>query len=468
MTHPPRDDADPGDSQLVQAAQTVLEIAAQQPTEGEVLALMEQLQPAVERGYFYPDEDEQVRRLFARYLRLRQSLFELLNELRGLGLAELNSRSPARHDVFLVAFSIVCLLSRMGCFVIGTFRERPVIWKKLDEAEPVFGIPRKQFTRVYRSLTDRFHQWVLRQGLRHFETHRDAILEPRESPELNALAEMLASEVQWQLQEGERWRPSRVGFLWHSIRRRNQSALKQFSFGLFETSGRLLSELRWKAKRKRVTPIVLRKISKFLQPGDVIITRHDDAATNLFLPGFWPHAALYLGTDQQRQLLPAEEAEAGLLCPLDPLSVLEALKDGVRFRPLQNTLAVDACVVLRPRLSAAELAAGLSRAARHEGKPYDFEFDFRRSDRMVCTEVVYRAFHGLGQVQFELKSRAGRQCLSAEDLLDGAVDRGLFEVVLVYGARRNRFVQGERALEELVASYRPGRLPTAQSLQPAG
>jgi len=33
-----------------------------------------------------------------------------------------------------------------------------------------------------------------------------------------------------------------------------------------------------------------------LVPGDVLITRKEFAATNYFLPGYWKHAAMYLGT----------------------------------------------------------------------------------------------------------------------------------------------------------------------------
>lgn len=36
------------------------------------------------------------------------------------------------------------------------------------------------------------------------------------------------------------------------------------------------------------------------EDGDVIITRHVTALTNLFIPGFWPHAALYVSTREQR------------------------------------------------------------------------------------------------------------------------------------------------------------------------
>jgi hypothetical protein len=60
----------------------------------------------------------------------------------------------------------------------------------------------------------------------------------------------------------------------------------------------------------------------------------------------------------------------------------------------------------------------------HEGKLYDFLFDFRTSDRLACTEVIYRGFHGIGPVAFELKEVSGRKCLPAEELLDQALACG--------------------------------------------
>jgi hypothetical protein len=189
----------------------------------------------------------------------------------------------------------------------------------------------------------------------------------------------------------------------------------------------------------------------------VIITRHDDAASNLFLPGFWPHGALYIGTEEQRRELdPSGETWRRIECP-DPNCFLEARKDGVLFRPLHDTFSVDACVVLRPKLQPTDIRDAIARAMTHHGKCYDFEFDFRRTDKLVCTEVIYRAYHGIADVEFELKTRTGRVCLSAEDLLDYAVEDKFFELVAIYGIGGNRFVMGERAMTALIGSYRKGR-----------
>jgi hypothetical protein len=190
----------------------------------------------------------------------------------------------------------------------------------------------------------------------------------------------------------------------------------------------------------------------------VLITRHDLAVTNLFLPGFWPHAALFVGTASERDRM-------GVL--IDPerrrrwngdRTVLEALKDGVLFRSLETTLAVDAVVVIRPQLRTGDIAEALSRVSVHEGKGYNFDFDFFRTDRLVCTEVVYRAFDGIGPIDIPLRERSGRPTLSAEDLLDLAIAGRGFDPVAISGVEGclDTVVSGAEVHSITAASYRSG------------
>jgi hypothetical protein len=194
-----------------------------------------------------------------------------------------------------------------------------------------------------------------------------------------------------------------------------------------------------------------------LQPGDVLITRHDDALSNWFLPGFWPHAALCLGTEAQRRAL----GITGRVANLRGMHFLEARKDGVQVRPLTDTLAVDAFLVLRPViLSREERATVLENALRHEGKLYDFEFDFTRSDRLVCTEVIYRSLNGVGPVTFSLERKAGRFTLPAESLLQQALlpENG-FELIMLYGLQGNQILYGHPAVQLLQRSLSNLRNP---------
>jgi hypothetical protein len=112
--------------------------------------------------------------------------------------------------------------------------------------------------------------------------------------------------------------------------------------------------------------------------------------------------------------------------------VIESLKDGVRQRTMDSPFGNDAVAVIRPKLGPEVIEQAIQRARTHVGKPYDFDFDFTRADRLVCTEVVYRSYEGLGGMHFELTRRAGHETLSAEDLLNLAIGRRSFELVAVY------------------------------------
>ena len=436
------------------SARALTTIAPTLVTVPEIEAVSEQNKPAVERGYFLPDEDEQIRNLFSRYLTTRAALNSILDDLRPHALTELKRAQPRHPEVFLVSFCTAVLLFRSGRYLIDQFRKQKVVWRKLDEAEPRYGIPRKQFTKVYKSLTSVRNNLIFKDAVRYYHANQTQLQELQSDPVLKPVLELLRQKDDLPNSSTEAFLKKRLKYRLHSFIRRHHSGFKNVTFGLFKVSGSLIAELRLKWKRKRVTPGVQRKLAKLLQPGDVIITRHDDAASNLFLPGFWPHGALFVGTQDQRQALDPSGQTWRDKCTANNC-VLEARKDGVLFRPLDDTLAVDACVVVRPRLEPQQIVEAITRAMTHQGKCYDFEFDFRRSDKLVCTEVIYRAYHGIGEMEFELKKRTGRVCLSAEDILDYAVAGKFFEVQAVYGANGNKFVTGQRAVETLLASYRP-------------
>ena len=442
------------DDLIVGSARALTSIAPLLPQLQSVESVINELAPAVERGYFLPDEDEKVRQLFSSYLTTRAALQSVLEDLRPYAIAELKSPSPRQPEVFLISFCTACLLVRAGKFMVDSFRKNRVIWRKLDEAEPRFGIPAKQFTKVYRSLGSPQNIFTYFGGVNYYQENREQILALESNTTLRPIVEILKQEEPFIETSKRYFARTSLAYRWHSFLRRHHSGFKRFTFGLFKVSGSLIAELRMKWKRKRVTPGVQRKLSRLLEPGDVIITRHNDAASNLFLPGYWPHAALYVGTSDQRKSLNGDSNRLDPSLCRDPNCVLEARKDGVLFRPLNDTLLVDACVVLRPRLQPNEIRDAIACGMTHEGKGYDFEFDFRRSNKLVCTEVVYRSYHGIGNIQFELKQRAGRVCLSAEDLLDYAVADEFFDVVCVYGSDGNRFVVEDRAMNALIRSYR--------------
>lgn len=412
---------------------------------------IEFLEGAALRGYFTPDEDEAVRVRYAQYLGVRAALLSTLAELE-LACAPARGGWAKQMPAFAVAFAAACLLLRQARGLAALAGAHPLLARKLDEASPLHGIPRKTFTALYRATTDPLRLARFREAAAFYEKHRSSIVALAADPELAAAIGVLEAEEEWIERRKRDILRRRVEYGWHSFLRRHRSAWKQSVFGVFELSGRAIADLRQPGVKpagaaKRVTPELREKLLRLAKPGDIFVTRHDDALSNLFLPGYWPHAALYLGSEAQRAALGLPPGPAAA----DPVVFLEAKKDGVRFRPADDTLQVDALVILRPPLDPTALAEALAGTMRHAGKSFDFAFDFRNADRLVCTELVYRGYHGVGGLAFHLVETGGRLCLPAEELISQALTQG-FRVVAACGVVNEGIVSGTRAELVLHAS----------------
>jgi hypothetical protein len=389
----------------------------------------------IARGHFTPDEDDRIRSRFAQYLTARAAMLETIADLKPIALAsddDVDERDRMR--AFAIAYTAAALLVRAARFIVEDYGEHTVIQRKLNEAEPRFGIPRKQFTAVYRAVTNPLSAWQLADAAAFVTAHRreiDALSADAALAPVIALLEHSESAIRRGTRDLVR---ARLRYRWHSLRRRRASAFQQALFGLFEVSGRVIADMRNPFHAKRVTPDIVAQFADILEPGDAIVTRHDDAMSNLFLPGYWIHTSLHIGIQADRLRLKVQVDSDRAARWKESIRVLEARKDGVLLRALEDTLRVDAVAIVRPRLTHDLIATALSRALAHEGKLYDFEFDFFRSDRLVCSEVVYRGFHGVGGLEFALTRRAGRPTFSSEDLLRMALDDRGYEVVAIFGA----------------------------------
>jgi len=183
-----------------------------------------------------------------------------------------------------------------------------------------------------------------------------------------------------------------------------------------------------------------------LEPGDILLSRKNWYLSNVALPGFWPHAILYLGAPKKFAAffdVPAVRAWISELAGEDitlaaflerrwpsrwrtysmgqhgePNRVLEAISEGVVFNTLDHC-AGDYLVALRPRLSRLARAKAVLASFHHVGKPYDFDFDFATDHALVCTELVWRAYRqapGKAGLNIGLKRVAGRMTLPANEI----------------------------------------------------
>ncbi|MCH7545221.1 MAG: hypothetical protein IID30_02310 [Planctomycetes bacterium] len=417
---------------------------------------------AVKRGYFTPDEDQHLRAWFARYLTARSGLLETIGDLRPLALPDRWESKSATVDeamqlkCFAIAYAAACLLVQAARFLIGEIATHKITQRKLNEASPSHRIPSRQYTIIYRSMTHPLNAWRINEAVNFADAHRADLEALADDPMMKPVLGYIRTAEDALRVGVTRYFRARLRYRWHSWRRRRATAVQRAMFGIMESFGRLVADVRYWGDDHPMDRKVFDALSELLRPGDVIVMRHDHTLTNLFLPGFWPHVALHMGTESERKSLGVSFDEDRSRRAADPARVLEAKKDGVRFRPLTETLAVDSVAIIRPTLDASDIAEAISRAARHEGKLYNFDFDFFNDEKLVCTEVVYRAYDGVGSMHFDLSSRGGRMTISAEDLLDMAVEGRGFEPVAVFGAPgcETMLVLGPQAHDALARTYR--------------
>lgn len=180
-----------------------------------------------------------------------------------------------------------------------------------------------------------------------------------------------------------------------------------------------------------------------LQPGDVMLSRKNWYVSNVGLPGFWPHAILYLGDPDKLaawaddpdvrawvrehggrdesfvELVERTHPSAWLRyragTPEGPYRVMEAISEGVSLNTLAHASG-DYLAALRPRLDKRAKAQAILEAFGHLDKPYDFDFDFATDHALVCTELVWRSYRpaaGKAGLEIDLVDMAGRKTLPA-------------------------------------------------------
>lgn len=197
-----------------------------------------------------------------------------------------------------------------------------------------------------------------------------------------------------------------------------------------------------------ISPQQAAELPAKLEPGDILLVRREWYLSNIGLPGFWPHAAIYIGTPQERapyfndpesrawvrtqgessgdleKLLRARYPKAAETSVKEQEHghvprVIEAISEGVSFTSIEHAADGDSLVVLRPRLGKTEKATALLRAFGYAGRPYDFDFDFRTDSALVCTELVFKSYEaaaGMRGLSFPLVDVMGRVATPANEM----------------------------------------------------
>lgn len=159
---------------------------------------------------------------------------------------------------------------------------------------------------------------------------------------------------------------------------------------------RFIGKIHLPWSQKKLKSNHYRKVVSLLQPGDVLLLRTDGEIANMFIPGYWTHAAMFCGGDY----------------------VVEAVGEGVLNTDMLDTILTrDAVMICRPSFATEEQRCDAAEWAKAQiGKGYDLFFN-PNNDAFYCSELIWLAYERtMGAIPFTLRQTLGVDTVVPEDI----------------------------------------------------
>ena len=139
-----------------------------------------------------------------------------------------------------------------------------------------------------------------------------------------------------------------------------------------------------------------REILNVLKEGDILLRRYSHYLGSLIIPGYFSHAAIYVGDNE----------------------IIHMLGAGITKEDILTFLRCDDIVVLRASEGLAKEAFYQAKAYYIAGIEYDFNFN-DKPDRFYCTEFIDNLFG------YPIKTQIGNRIVMPDNFLNS----NFFEVV---------------------------------------
>ncbi|OBT14043.1 hypothetical protein A9264_02410 [Vibrio sp. UCD-FRSSP16_10] len=220
-----------------------------------------------------------------------------------------------------------------------------------------------------------------------------------------------------------------VDYVTYDLEELNRSAINGISSffgnvtGLFEARTGYLYD----------SPEVLANVTSHLQAGDILLEKTPFRLTDKVIPGYWGHAAVWIGNEQELKALGIwdhpivskyhQQIKEGRL-------VAEALRTGVQLSPLEHFMNIDDLALIRVKNQTKERKQQvIIDSLRQIGKEYDFNYDIETTDRIVCSQLVYIAYD---DINWSTDKVMGRYTISPDAIAKQALHNSNINIELLY------------------------------------
>lgn len=312
---------------------------------------------------------------------------------------------------FAISFAALCAQTAAGHALLELIGGSELSPKLFDEAMPELGVPAGSFQAFRNKLGRTRDHSLVPVGGQWFEQWLAKHLSEGE----------VEQQLRQALVERRKAAQSALGAAGVARTADNETAvLKGAMFKAWFPLQRVFAEWAGDTRvapegRRLIADAQIEEMKKTLRPGDIVVERRNWYLSNIGLPGFWPHAALFSGSqDEIRRTFDGDESVRArfgtfseALASRHPEAwralgskdeqghehnIVEAVSEGVVASSVQHSLGADYVAALRPSLPLVDVAAALDRALGYYGRPYDFDFNFSTDDQVVCSELVMKAY----------------------------------------------------------------------------
>ena len=409
--------------------------------------------------------------LGSQWARFVEASFELdLLKVRYRAFYQVNGFThPKLHaQAFLIAYGAHVSQYRAAALVTARIGKYETAKKLLDDAHPKAGLPAGSFARVQMMVShpdeilrlNAGRAYLLLMKLR-LEDDDPAVI--RTENEISDINRLVLTDVGVFVKNPLDVLEHQAANAWYPVQ-------KGVALGM--------ASVRTVSRDYFISAADLKDEVENLLPGDIMLTCREWHLTNLGIPGYWTHAALYISAlDQMDRYFAGipglegrtpsaiiQERFPDVYAALDRQddtgvtpAVIEAMRPGVILQTFQASAGADSLAVLLPKVTKADRWQAVLAALPHFGKPYNYQFDFRTETALVCSQLVHKAYETIGGLQLEPKMSSGRLLLSPNQIAikyDQEMDQENAEMDLVLfldGIEAGRVAK--RSVEEFRTSW---------------
>lgn len=391
-----------------------------------------------------PDEKEELMRLWATFIDHDLAFSSL--KARFLERWDRVPDPKSRDRTLVVGYAAHAAQLRAGMFMLSAVSGKDVFEAALNEASPELGVTAGNLDAVSRRVVSPNAILILRNGsdsVRRAFKRLETGLSPQQQSQVQKFGKVtrdaaLEAEKLYEARGVKLMNDTARGIAAAEVQKVVAPVQKDIALWLGDTRVRAEGE-------SLITKAQLDALVSKMEPGDIVVERRNWFLSNIGLPGFWPHAELFVGTAAEMAAYFDKDPEVvkafpgGFTATLSsrhpeswttfnavahdgaPHRIVEAISEGVVFSSFYEAALADYIGAIRPRLTKVEKARAIARAFTHVKKPYDFDFDFLTDAELVCSELVYKVFQSPAaegrSIAFKLTKIMGRTTLPPTDMV---------------------------------------------------